>query len=79
MEKISACTVVYEGSQEEVNYQKGIINRVAAQYKGLHGGGENGMKGYFLTFLIAYLRDFASEYCYVAESFETSCPWSNVN
>lgn len=36
------------------------------------------MKGYFLTFVIAYVRDFAAQHCYIAESFETSCPWSKV-
>lgn len=42
------------------------------------GGSENGMRGYLLTFLIAYTRDFAADYYVAAESFETSCPWSNV-
>ena len=37
------------------------------------------MKGYFLTFAIAYVRDFAAQHCYIAESFETSCPWSKVS
>lgn len=42
-------------------------------------GAENGMKGYLLTFLIAYTRDFASGHYVAGESFETSCPWSNVS
>ena len=29
--------------------------------------------------MIAYLRDFAMQYNVVAESFETSCPWSHVS
>jgi len=37
------------------------------------------MKGYMLTFLIAYIRDFAVHHLTAAESFETSCPWSNVS
>jgi alkyldihydroxyacetonephosphate synthase len=37
------------------------------------------MKGYFLTFAIAYIRDFAVAHCYIAESFETSCPWGKVS
>lgn len=45
----------------------------------MSGGPENGMRGYLLTFLIAYTRDFASEHFVAAESFETSCPWSNVS
>ena len=28
--------------------------------------------------MIAYIRDFCAEYGVVAESFETSCPWSQV-
>ena len=44
----------------------------------MNGGEANGLRGYFLTYMIAYLRDFAAQYKYVAESFETSCPWSNV-
>lgn len=31
-----------------------------------------------MTFVIAYLRDFAADFGFVAESFETSCPWKNV-
>lgn len=56
-----------------------MINRIGAQFKGLNGGAEAGMRGYFLTFVIAYLRDFAAEHCYLAESFETSCPWGKVS
>jgi len=37
------------------------------------------MRGYFLTFVIAYLRDFAFEYGFLAESFETSVAWKNVH
>lgn len=43
------------------------------------GGPENGYRGYLLTFLIAYTRDYAAEFNIAAESFETSCPWSNVS
>lgn len=32
-----------------------------------------------MTFAIAYVRDFAAQHCYIAESFETSCPWSKVS
>jgi len=41
-------------------------------------GSENGLRGYFLTFAIAYLRDLSMTYSFIAESFETSVPWSNV-
>ena len=32
-----------------------------------------------MTFVIAYLRDIGFKYSWVAESFETSCPWANVS
>jgi alkyldihydroxyacetonephosphate synthase len=42
-------------------------------------GAENGERGYFLTFVIAYLRDFGLNYGFIAESFETSVSWKNVH
>jgi alkyldihydroxyacetonephosphate synthase len=45
----------------------------------MDAGAENGMRGYFLTFMIGYIRDFILGYYYVAESMETSCPWSKVS
>lgn len=53
--------------------------KVAKKYGGMEAGAENGIRGYALTFMIAYLRDFAAQYNFVAESFETSCPWSKVS
>lgn len=52
---------------------------IAKKYQGLSGGAENGIKGYQLTWMIAYIRDFCLYYNQVAESFETSCPWSQVS
>ena len=57
---------------------KEVLN-IAKQYQGMAGGAENGRRGYLLTYLIAYIRDFAMEYCIIAESFETSCPWNKVS
>ena len=51
---------------------------IASKYGGLSGGAENGIKGYQLTYMIAYIRDFCLLNNVVAESFETSCPWSQV-
>ena len=44
----------------------------------LISGEENGLKGYTLTFMIAYLRDIGLDYQIVAESFETSVPWDRI-
>lgn len=45
----------------------------------MDAGEENGMRGYFLTFMIAYIRDFVMSKYFIAESMETSCPWSKVS
>lgn len=37
------------------------------------------MYRYFLTFVIAYLRDFSINHHYIAESFETSVPWDKMD
>ena len=67
---------MYEGTKYEVDNQRKFIDGIALKHGGLNGGSESGKTGYFLTFAIAYVRDFAAQYCYIAESFETSCPWS---
>ena len=77
--KFVGCTVVFEGTRQEVDNQKANLYKIAAKFNGLVAGSENGLKGYFLTFAIAYIRDFGAQYCYIAESFETSCPWSKVS
>jgi alkyldihydroxyacetonephosphate synthase len=41
-------------------------------------GEENGLRGYFLTYVIAYIRDYVANYRFVAESFETSVPYRNL-
>jgi alkyldihydroxyacetonephosphate synthase len=51
----------------------------AKKFNGMAAGAENGMRGYLLTFLIAYMRDFGCEHKISAESFETSVQWSNVS
>jgi alkyldihydroxyacetonephosphate synthase len=79
IDKLVGCTIVFEGSKKEVETQKAIIFGISKKYNGLVAGSETGLKGYFLTFAIAYVRDFAAQHCYIAESFETSCPWSKVS
>ena len=51
---------------------------IPKKYKGIRAGAENGKRGYFLTFTIAYIRDFGMEYYLYAESFEASVPWENL-
>ena len=44
----------------------------------MKAGGENGERGYQLTFCIAYIRDFMMENEILAESFETTVAWSDA-
>ena len=78
-EKIALCTVVFEGSTDRVSREEADILKCAAEYGGIPGGEENGKSGYLLTFSIAYLRDLAMNYNFMAESFETSVPWDRVS
>lgn len=73
-----AATVLMEGTAEEVTKQQTKLHVIAKRHLGMVGGEENGKRGYFLTYLIAYLRDFALDYYFMSESFETAVPWSNV-
>ncbi len=77
-EKMVACTLVFEGSRSEVERQQKDLYRIAARYGGMKAGGENGRRGYQLTYSIAYIRDFLMNYYIIAESFETSVGWSDA-
>ena len=77
-QKMVACTLVFEGSAEEVQSQENTLYRLAARHGGMKAGGDNGRKGYQLTFGIAYIRDFIMNHYVIAESFETSMPWSKA-
>lgn len=77
-QKMVAVTLLFEGSKQSVNLQENNIYNLAKKHGGIKGGAENGLRGYFLTFAIAYFRDLCMNYYFVAESFETSVPWSNV-
>jgi alkyldihydroxyacetonephosphate synthase len=77
-DRMTACTLLFEGTEEEVARQEGIVKRLAAKHGGMRAGAENGRKGYELTFGIAYIRDFVLLHGVVAESFETSVSWSRA-
>lgn len=73
--EMSIATIVYEGNREEVAVQQSQVMRLGKQFQGLSAGPENGQRGYFLTYMIAYIRDLVMEHNMLAESFETSVPW----
>lgn len=77
-EKMVACTLVFEGSRTDVERQEETVYRIARQHGGMKAGGENGRRGYQLTFSIAYIRDFIMQHWLLGESFETSVPWSQT-
>lgn len=77
-DKMVACTLLFEGSRDEVAAQEKAVYRFAAGHGGMKAGGANGERGYQLTFAIAYIRDFMMDHHVMAESFETSVPWSHA-
>ncbi len=77
-DQMTACTLVFEGSREEVTRQEAAVYRIAGNHGGMKAGAENGLRGYQLTYGIAYIRDFVMDHFVLAESFETSVPWSQV-
>jgi len=77
-ERMTACTLVFEGSREEVAAQRKAVYSTAKRFGGMKGGGENGERGYQLTFGIAYLRDWIMNHYLLGESFETSVSWSQA-
>ncbi len=77
-DRLSACTIVMEGTRDEVEQQERTLRQIAKRFGAVWGGAENGRRGYSLTFAIAYLRDFFSQFGILAESFETSAPWDRI-
>ena len=77
-QKMVACTLLFEGSAREVAAQERTLRKLAAKHGGMWAGPGNGERGYQLTFAIAYIRDFLLERWILAESFETSVPWSDA-
>ncbi|HEX4998013.1 MAG TPA: FAD-linked oxidase C-terminal domain-containing protein, partial [Terriglobia bacterium] len=76
--RMVACTLVFEGTREQVEREQRDVYRIAARYGGMKAGAENGRRGYQLTYSIAYIRDFLMNYYIIAESFETSVAWSDA-
>ena len=77
-DEMTACTLVFEGSREEVAEQQKSVYRIAKLFGGIESGAANGERGYQLTFGIAYLRDWVMNHFILGESFETSVSWSEL-
>lgn len=52
---------------------------MAAAHGGVSGGAHNGQRGYMLTYAIAYIRDFLTDYHIIGETYETTVPWSRIH
>ncbi len=76
--ELVAATIVMEGTKEQVDYQSKLINRLAKKYGGIAGGETNGKRGYMLTYAIAYIRDFLTDFHIIGETYETTVPWNKV-
>lgn len=72
---LTACTLLFEGDKVEMEAKHKEVMNIAKRFNGMSGGAENGLRGYLLTYLIAYTRDLACQHGVAAESFETSCSW----
>lgn len=79
LEKMVACTLVYEGEDEEQRELEARVVRTAKKFGGFGAGGAAGKDGYNLTFGIAYIRDFLLQYWTLGDSFETAVPWGRVD
>lgn len=77
--KVVCATVTYEGTRGEVIAQEASVKELYSQHGGTRLGSSIGKAGYELTFMIAYLRDFAMTYHVLGESFETFVPWSKID
>lgn len=78
VDRMVACTLLFEGGRDEVAAQERAVYRLAGRHGGMKAGGENGERGYQLTFAIAYIRDFMMRHWVLGESFETAVPWSRA-
>ena len=79
LRRMSAATIVMEGTAAEVAFQKEQLKAIAAKHGGVSGGAHNGQRGYMLTYAIAYIRDFLTDYHIIGETYETTVPWSQIH
>jgi len=77
-DQMVAATTVFEGEAAACKTNENNMIAIAKKYGAVVGGPENGKSGYQLTYMIAYIRDIIISYSGIAESFETSCAWSQI-
>lgn len=57
-EEMVAASTLIEGPKDIVDMQMKQLIKISKKYGGMAAGRENGIKGYQLTYMIAYIRDF---------------------
>ncbi|KAG5881483.1 hypothetical protein JTB14_026540 [Gonioctena quinquepunctata] len=77
-DEMCVMTLLFEGEESEVKINEKKLYDLAKQFGGISAGEQNGERGYMLTFVIAYIRDFGLLYNIMSESFETSAPWDRA-
>ena len=78
IEKLSAASCIFEGSEESVSEQIDFVSKIAKKHHGLIID-DSVEKGYNLTLCIAYLRDEGLKVGYFGESLETTVNWSSID
>ena len=76
--KMSLATLVMEGGKSETDYQERAIIELSKKYGAVVAGADNGKRGYLLTHIIAYIRDFLADYHCIGETLETTVPWDRI-
>ncbi len=77
-DSLCLATLVFEGTRDEARVQEKNAYRIAARHHGMKAGAANGERGYMLTYCMAYVRDLVLDHHMLAESMETSVPWSRA-
>ena len=73
-----AATIVFEGGKAQTRAQERTVNALARRHAAILGGSKHGRSGYMLTYAIAYIRDFMSDYYILGETYETTVPWDRI-
>ena len=77
--KMVAATIVFEGNKAETRAQEQTLSALARRHHAILGGSNQGRSGYMLTYVIAYIRDFMSDYYILGETYETTVPWDRIS
>jgi alkyldihydroxyacetonephosphate synthase len=77
--KMVVATIGMEGTASEVRAQEASLAEIAVRHQGFFAGSSNGKRGYNLTFAIAYIRDFMTQWHVLGETLETTLPWDKIH